>query len=117
MLVAEQLAALDDDDGGGGGGGGGGGKGDEPYAGRARSRSPSPLRPRTSMQVQGVDSNTLYRKAVEEFICTSEMSFRTLLREFYDHQMIESRRDGLGVEVLWVPFRREELEALLLDLI
>ncbi|KAK8062346.1 hypothetical protein PG997_014443 [Apiospora hydei] len=54
--------------------------------------------------------------AVEEFICSSEMAFRTLLKEFHDHQMITSRKDVLGTELLSLPFRREELEAILEDL-
>ncbi|CAA9957873.1 origin recognition complex protein [Pyrenophora teres f. maculata] len=65
---------------------------------------------------QGVEYRVLYHKAVEAFVCTSEVSFRTLLKEFHDHQMIESRKDGMGAERLWVPFRQEELEGLAEDL-
>jgi len=64
----------------------------------------------------GVEYRFLYQKAVEEFICSSEMAFRTLLKEFHDHQMITSKKDALGTEILSVPFRREELEAILEDL-
>ncbi|KAI4204458.1 MAG: hypothetical protein LQ350_001215 [Teloschistes chrysophthalmus] len=55
-------------------------------------------------------------KLVEEFICSSEMGFRQLLKEFHDHQMIVSRRDATGAEMLGVPFRKEEIEAILEDL-
>lgn len=65
----------------------------------------------------GVEYKLLYQKAVEEFICSSEMGFRQLLKEFYDHQMVVSRRDGAGAEILGVPWRREEMEAILEDLI
>jgi origin recognition complex subunit 2 len=65
---------------------------------------------------QGVEYRVLYHKAVEAFVCTSEVSFRTLLKEFHDHQMIESRKDAMGTERLWVPFRQEELEGLAEDL-
>ncbi|KAI0009606.1 ORC2-domain-containing protein [Xylariaceae sp. FL0662B] len=64
----------------------------------------------------GVEYRMLYNKAVEEFICSSEMAFRTLLKEFHDHQMITSRKDVLGTELLSVPFRKEELEGILEDL-
>lgn len=64
----------------------------------------------------GVEYRILYVKAVEEFICSSEMAFRTLLKEFHDHQMIISRKDLLGTELLSVPFRKEEQEAILEDL-
>lgn len=65
---------------------------------------------------QGVEYRVLYHKAVGEFVCSSEVGFRTLLKEFHDHQMIESRKDGMGTERLWVPFRQEELEGLAEDL-
>ncbi|MCJ1256659.1 Origin recognition complex subunit 2 [Lignoscripta atroalba] len=67
-------------------------------------------------ELAGIEYRTLYQKAVEEFLCSSEMAFRTLLKEFHDHQMIVSRKDGAGTEVLGVPLRREEMEALLEDL-
>jgi len=35
---------------------------------------------------------------------------------FHDHQMITSRKDVLGTELLSLPFGREELEAILEDL-
>lgn len=65
----------------------------------------------------GVEYRTLYHKAVEEFVCSSEVSFRTLLKEFHDHQMIESRKDSMGTERLVIPFRRDELESILEDLV
>ncbi|KAI4185238.1 MAG: hypothetical protein L6R41_004242 [Letrouitia leprolyta] len=64
----------------------------------------------------GIEYRTLYQKVVEEFICSNEMGFRQLLKEFHDHQMIVSRRDVTGAEMLGVPFRREEMEAILEDL-
>ncbi|KAI9818507.1 MAG: Origin recognition complex subunit 2 [Pycnora praestabilis] len=64
----------------------------------------------------GVEYRVLYQKAVEDFICSSEMAFRTLLKEFHDHQMVSSRKDVLGTEILWAPFRKEELEGVLEDL-
>lgn len=64
-----------------------------------------------------IEYRVLYRKVVEEFICSSEMAFRTLLKEFHDHQMVVSRRDSGGTEMLTVPFRREEMEVILEDLL
>ncbi|GKT58545.1 origin recognition complex subunit 2 [Colletotrichum tofieldiae] len=55
----------------------------------------------------GVEYRMVYNKAVEDFICSSEMAFRTLLKD---------RKDALGTELLSIPFRREELEAILEDL-
>ncbi|KAI9837501.1 MAG: hypothetical protein M1819_007151 [Sarea resinae] len=100
-LVAEQLAGMDSDGGAGMGelgGQAGASTGAEAEGGAA-----------------GVEYRTLYNKALEEFICSNEVAFRTLLKEFHDHQIITSRRDGLGSEILSVPFEREELEALLIE--
>ncbi|KAI9794699.1 MAG: Origin recognition complex subunit 2 [Candelina submexicana] len=65
----------------------------------------------------GVEYRVLYQKAVEEFICSNEMNFRTLLKEFHDHQMISSKKDPLGTEILSVPFQKQELEAIVEDLV
>lgn len=35
---------------------------------------------------------------------------------FHDHQMITSHKDILGTELLSLPFRKDELEAILEDL-
>jgi origin recognition complex subunit 2 len=70
----------------------------------------------TQQQHDGVEYRVLYRRAREELVCSSEQQLRALLREFHDHQMVESERDALGAERLVVPFRREELEMLLEEL-
>jgi len=64
-----------------------------------------------------IEFRTLYQKASEEFIASSEMMFRTLLKEFHDHQMITSRMDASGAEILGVPLSREEMEGVLEDLV
>ncbi|KAL8927942.1 MAG: hypothetical protein Q9208_002017 [Pyrenodesmia sp. 3 TL-2023] len=68
-------------------------------------------------EAAGIEYRTLYQKVVEEFICSNEMGFRQLLKEFHDHQMIVSRKDVTGAEMLGVPFRKEEMEAILVDLV
>lgn len=64
----------------------------------------------------GIEYRSLYQKASDEFICSSDMNFRFLLKEFHDHQIITSRRDATGTEVLSVPLNKEEIEAVLEDL-
>ncbi|KXT03526.1 hypothetical protein AC578_1608 [Pseudocercospora eumusae] len=92
-----------------------------PRRGRGRPAKAKTKPVKTPAPVQhapsGIEYRTLYHKAVEEFVCSSEVNFRTLLKEFHDHQMIESRKDGLGTERLIVPFRREELESILEELV
>lgn len=65
---------------------------------------------------RGTEYRVLYHKAVENFVCSSEMAFRTLLKEFHDHAIVEAHRDGSGVERLWIPFRKDELEMLLAEM-
>lgn len=65
----------------------------------------------------GIEFRLLYQKATEEFIASSEMMFRTLLKEFHDHQMITSRMDPSGMEILRVPLSRDEMEGVLEDLV
>jgi origin recognition complex subunit 2 len=104
ILVMEQLALSMME--------GGGADEDDPQA-TPKAKNPKIVVPESS---QGVEYRVLYHKAVGEFVCSSEVGFRTLLKEFHDHQMIESRKDGMGTERLWVPFRQEELEGLAEDL-
>ncbi|KAK4041684.1 hypothetical protein C8A01DRAFT_14631 [Parachaetomium inaequale] len=89
LLVGEVLVAVEEQ-------GGGGGTGEE--------------------EEVAVEYRMVYNKAVEEFICSSEMAFRTLLKEFHDHQIITSHKDSIGTELLSLPFRREELESILEEL-
>lgn len=91
---------------------------------RGRGRKPKASKPQYHKiprpppgQPEGIEYRTLYHKAVEEFVCSSELNFRTLLKEFHDHQMIESRKDAMGTERLSVPFGREELEGILEELV
>ena len=107
ILVMEQLALafvedrLGDEDGG---------------LSAPKSKKATQARNAIPESSQGVEYRVLYHKAVGDFVCSSEVGFRTLLKEFHDHQMIESRKDALGTERLWIPFRVEELEGLAEDL-
>ena len=102
ILVAEQLAAAALEDG---------------FEADEIDGDPGPQRKDAPDGSAGVEFRVLYHKAREELVCSTEHQFRTLLKEFYDHQMVESRRDALGIEQLIIPFRTEELEALLEDLV
>ncbi|GME46394.1 origin recognition complex subunit 2 [Neofusicoccum parvum] len=128
ILVAEQLAASADDDDAAAAALAAAaaeeeeqdGFADVPQTPSRRGRGKGAAVPQVAAAtapVVGVEYRVLYHKAVEEFVCSNEMGFRTLLKEFHDHQMIESRKDVGGVERLWVPFRREDLEGLLEELV
>ncbi|CZR60078.1 related to origin recognition complex subunit 2 [Phialocephala subalpina] len=102
VLIGEQLAAMEDGSG---------------AAMEGNEYDENEKRPTNFKQNEpGVEYRVLYKKAVEEFICSNDMAFRTLLKEFHDHQMIQSRKDALGTEMLSIPFRKEELETILEDI-
>lgn len=81
------------------------------------TRNPQKTSSRDAAEEVGIEYRTLYQKASEEFICSSSMNFQFLLKEFHDHQMITSRRDAGGVEVLGIPLGKEEMEAVLEELV
>lgn len=73
-----------------------------------------------SQGLPGIDAKMLYQKAVEGFLCSSEMMFWSLLKEFIDHRIIIVRKDrGItgGGEMLGVEIGKEELEGVLEDLL
>ena len=115
VLVAELLAMDeggeedDEEDGEDGGLGEGSDEEGEGNVGRRRARKRG--------EFQGVEYKALYQKAVEEFLCSSEMAFRSLLKEFVDHRMVVVKREAGGAEVLGVEMGRQELEGVLEDLI
>ncbi|KAF2128668.1 ORC2-domain-containing protein [Dothidotthia symphoricarpi CBS 119687] len=107
ILVVEQLALLLME---------GGLEDEDEVTATPKNKKVAHTKNNVSESNQGVEYRVLYHKAVEEFVCSSEVGFRTLLKEFHDHQMVESRKDAMGTERLWVPFRLEELEGLAEDL-
>jgi origin recognition complex subunit 2 len=104
-VLLTELLSLENNDGNGGS--------DEEDNGESESRR---QRGRDSEET-GIEFRTLYQKTAEEFIASSEMMFRTLLKEFHDHQMITSRMDAAGTETLGVPLSRQEMEGVLEDLV
>lgn len=122
VLIAELLASMDNAEEVGGGGGGVNETFDleaeigDRQLGTSGDAGTGNTNANASANA-GIEYRVLYQKVVEEFICSSEMAFRTLLKEFHDHQMVDSRRDGAGIEMLSVPFRRAEMELILEDLL
>ncbi|KAK9376832.1 origin recognition complex subunit 2-domain-containing protein [Lipomyces chichibuensis] len=90
VLISHQLQALEDDNG-------------ETQDGRNDSSR------------FGMEFKTLYQRCSEEFIVTNELNFRTMLTEFYEHEMLMSTKDLVGTEVIYAPFNQEVLERLLED--
>lgn len=98
LLLTELISVMED-----------GHQSDNEAAGEAGGGKPG--------EENGIEFRLLYQKATEEFIASSEMMFRTLLKEFHDHQMITSRMDPSGMEILGVPLSRDEMDGVLEDLV
>lgn len=75
VLIGEQLAAMDDN-GGALEGADNDNDNDERRVVGHKKNEP------------GVEYRVLYNKAVEEFICSNEMNFRTLLKEWVSHSLV-----------------------------
>ncbi|KXS16637.1 ORC2-domain-containing protein [Gonapodya prolifera JEL478] len=52
----------------------------------------------------------LFSLCRDQFLASSEQTFRTQLREFLDHGLLRVGRGVGGAEVVWVPAGRKELE-------
>ncbi|KAJ3326212.1 Origin recognition complex subunit 2 [Boothiomyces sp. JEL0866] len=59
----------------------------------------------------GLSFQTFYRRANESFLCTSQLTFKTLLTEFKDHEIISSVTNSDG-QVLYIPMDKNVLEEL-----
>ncbi|EGD93120.1 origin recognition complex subunit 2 [Trichophyton tonsurans CBS 112818] len=105
LLITEILMMLGDSQ-----------DGEEEHEARIEADDPEESDTR-SEKVAAIEWRALFHKASEEFISSSEMMFRTQLKEFYDHQMITSKLDPSGAELLGVPLSREEIESILEDLV
>ncbi|EXJ62467.1 hypothetical protein A1O7_02904 [Cladophialophora yegresii CBS 114405] len=89
-----------------------------PFPVKAKANANAKVPERPTAEEVGVEYRALYRKASEEFICSSAMNFQFLLKEFLDHQMITTRRDGVtGAEMLGVPLGREEMGGVLEEIV
>jgi origin recognition complex subunit 2 len=87
LLIAEQLAAMDED---GGYGGRDDENGDIDELDNDRRRGNALPYKRNE---QGVEYRLLYQKAVEDFICGDEVAFRTLLKECVVRPLYRLRRN------------------------
>ncbi|KAI9009676.1 origin recognition complex subunit 2-domain-containing protein [Gaertneriomyces semiglobifer] len=61
----------------------------------------------------GLAYHMYYHKALEHFLVGNELTFKTQLTEFRDHQIIQSRKAPDGTEILYIPLDAEALEGLL----
>lgn len=64
------------------------------------------------MQQYGMTYDALVNAARADFIAVSDTALRSLLGEFRDHSLVLSAPDASG-ETLWIPLRKERLQAVL----
>ncbi|KAL2315937.1 Origin recognition complex subunit Orc2 [Schizosaccharomyces pombe] len=64
----------------------------------------------------GIEYRSFFQNCSAEFLCSNEPNFRSQLTEFFDHNIIESKRDVSNSEILWVPYPKNLLEILLEDM-
>lgn len=66
--------------------------------------------------VQGLPFMQFYSLCREQFLVSSELTLRTHLTEFKDHELIRTKRGGDGQEYLYVPFGKDKIEKMLQEL-
>jgi origin recognition complex subunit 2 len=57
----------------------------------------------------GVAYGVLYKKCREAWLVSNDLTFKTQLTEFRDHQIIQSRRMADGTEILYIPLSNDQL--------
>lgn len=71
-----------------------------------------------SMQgnVQGLRLMQFYSLCREQFLVSSELTLRTHLTEFKDHELVRTKRGGDGQEYIYIPFSKEKIERMLQEM-
>ncbi|KAJ3525374.1 hypothetical protein NMY22_g10605 [Coprinellus aureogranulatus] len=65
------------------------------------------------LREHGMAYGVLFAAARDDFVATNDQTLRALLGEFKDHRLILSEPNSAGVEVLWIPMRKERLQSVL----
>lgn len=60
-----------------------------------------------------LELKNLFQLCLEEFVASNEVSFRTMLHEFVEHKMCNLVKDDSGTEMVFIPFKMDELTKLL----
>lgn len=60
----------------------------------------------------GLEFQHLAQLCAQEFIASNDISLRSMLREFVEHNMINISKNNAGIEYVWVPYKYSELQKL-----
>lgn len=73
--------------------------------------------PNTIGAVQhGIPMDELYDRCVRDFVVSSELNFKVLLTEFFEHKMAERLKNRQGREIVFVPYALDELQQIIEDM-
>lgn len=64
----------------------------------------------------GVSFHQWYKICREKFVVSSELTLKTHLTEFKDHQLVKIRKDTDGQDLIGIPLEKEELQLLVAQL-
>ena len=65
---------------------------------------------RNTSNFEGISYSSFYEHCRENFLVSNDLTFRTQLTEFLDHEMVQSRRGVDGTEMLFIPLERRVLK-------
>lgn len=60
----------------------------------------------------GLEFQHLAQLCAQEFIASNDISLRSMLREFVEHNMVNISKNNAGIEYVWVPYKYSELQKL-----
>lgn len=72
---------------------------------------PVPAMKRSSLH-SGLEFKQLAQRCAQEFIASNDISLRTMLREFIEHNMTNISKTSGGTEYVWIPYNYSELNKL-----
>ena len=61
----------------------------------------------------GISFKELFTKASDAFLATNLIAFKSLLHEFTEHEVIKSRKQSDGSQILYIPLSKALLQDLL----
>jgi len=70
----------------------------------------------TQGTVQGLPLMQFYSLCREQFLVSSELTLRTHLTEFKDHELVRTKRGGDGQEYIYIPFSKDKIDRMLQEM-
>lgn len=61
------------------------------------------------LQFPGISFSQFVNLAIENFLASNDVAFKTIIQEFTDHKILVSKKSDEGVDIYYIPFKLETL--------